>query len=458
MLSRTLKIFLSPHATLASARPVLLRATASNAGPRSFSSPSFRGALLNSSSNDRFYAREMDLKEAAAMMTERGRMWRAAQADVAAQPALWDSVEQYLAKVEAKAAKFTRENVLHDREEVMSALRTLMYEEGTLALVLGGKSVGKTFLMSKLAQELNDEGAWERKWKNLLGPSAVRRRRVATVNARKHGSDLVKAITLSLAADPTFFEKFRGDLPELAQAWVTAAVDVTTLQQLPSASKAVSSTVARFLKALLSPAPKPPSLEETVEAYARACAKEGRFPCLVIEEANVAFSSEDTKFTKDALRLLTSLTKEEKRMSVLMTASEHLEPFRLREMGYKSDHWTETVLVPEVPPKAMRELLTGEWGMGTNLADAMMSCWGGTHPGHIRGASSSLVGEGGVLCGRESHRLQQGREQWCSSVPGHRGEAPRGDEGDGRNASQGGRGGTRGCSRRRGRQAREARE
>ena len=106
MLSRTLKIFLSRHATLASVRPALLRATASNAGPRSFSSPSFRGALLNSTSDDRFYAREMDLKEAADMMTERGRMWRAAQADVAAHPTRWNSIEEYLAEVHGKAAKF----------------------------------------------------------------------------------------------------------------------------------------------------------------------------------------------------------------------------------------------------------------------------------------------------------------------------------------------------------------
>ncbi len=139
MLSRTLKASLSRHA----ARPLLLRATASSA-------VSFRGALLNSTSDDFFYARKMDLAEAAAMMTERGLLWRAAEADVAAaQPtARWDSVEAYLAEVKGKAAEFKDKKVLHDREEVMSVVRGLMYEQGTLGLVLGGTSVGKTFLTS----------------------------------------------------------------------------------------------------------------------------------------------------------------------------------------------------------------------------------------------------------------------------------------------------------------------
>ena len=387
MLSRALHTSLTRHVALASARPSLLCKAVSRAGPRSFSSPSFRGALLNATSDDRFYARKMDLAEAAAMMAERGLLWRAAQADVAAPPTRWDSVDEYLAEVEAKADLFKDDKILLDREEVVAVLRKLLYKKGTLALVLGGKSVGKTFLMTKLAQELNDETAWERVWKNFFGPS-VRRRRVAIVNARKQGSDLVKGITVSLATDPTFFEKFRGDLPKLTQAWVTAALDASTLKLLPSAAEAAGTTAGTLVKAPLTPTSEPPSLDDVVEAYVKACEEEKRYPCLIIEEANVAFSSKDTERTKDALRLLTSLTKEQDRMSVFITASEHSEHFRLRELGYKADHWSNTVLVPELAPKAMRDVLVGKWGMGPNLADAMMSVWGGHLLGTYQGLGS----------------------------------------------------------------------
>ena len=94
-------------------------------------------------------------------------------------------------------------------------------------------------------------------------------------------------------------------------------------------------------------------------------------------QANAALAAEgpeERKHTIEALRLLTRLTKQEQRINVFLASSEYAEPYRLTAL---SDHFTDTVLVPEVPPKQMRELLERKWGVGPNLASAIMAVWGG---------------------------------------------------------------------------------
>lgn len=64
-------------------------------------------------------------------------------------------------------------------------------------------------------------------------------------------------------------------------------------------------------------------------------------------------------------------------MSVFLASSEFAEPRRVRELGFESGHFTASVLVPEVPPKAMLELLQAKWRMGPSLAKGFVSVWGG---------------------------------------------------------------------------------
>jgi hypothetical protein len=121
---------------------------------------------------------------------------------------------------------------------------------------------------------------------------------------------------------------------------------------------------------------------------ASPCAARGLFPVLVIDEANVALPSPrppkapgDTrpeppltpdearvrKRTLAALGLLTLLSKESKRLNVLLAASEHAEPFRLAELGYSTAHMTKVVVASEVPPAEMRAMLVDKWRCGPAL-------------------------------------------------------------------------------------------
>lgn len=91
------------------------------------------------------------------MLSTPGLLWRAAEADVKA-AGTKESAEQYVRRVKSAATHFLRRDELHDREAIMSILHELLHEEGQLVLALGGKSLGKSFLLAKLEERLHKEG------------------------------------------------------------------------------------------------------------------------------------------------------------------------------------------------------------------------------------------------------------------------------------------------------------
>jgi hypothetical protein len=187
-------------------------------------------------------------------------------------------------------------------------------------------------------------------------------------------------------------------LPQRAQAAAAAVANV----RLPGLGPAVSAALA-----------PPPSERQTNEAldvlrgFVSACEMEGRFPVLIIDEANRALPSakvdkdarksppdeETERRTLQVLDLLTRLTKESRRMNVLLTASEHAEPFRLALLGFGTQHMTSTVVACEVPPAETHALLTREWRCGPALAEGLMAVYGG-HVWRLRLAVGGLAHEG----------------------------------------------------------------
>jgi hypothetical protein len=106
----------------------------------------WNGGLLGPSATDMHYAKKLDLQEAAELVTKRGLLWAAAEADVNASDGA-ESVDEYLRRVKWSAAAFLDRDELHGRDGVMSILRELLSEKGQLVLVLGGKSLGKSLLL-----------------------------------------------------------------------------------------------------------------------------------------------------------------------------------------------------------------------------------------------------------------------------------------------------------------------
>ena len=127
---------------------------------RSFAAVSWQGGLLGATSTDEYYATNLDLKQAAEMIATPGVLGSAAEADVKAAEAAGtvESVEQYLGRVEKSADDFLRSNKLHDREVIMKILREMLHKEGHFVVALGGKSLGKSFIIQKLKEEFQKEG------------------------------------------------------------------------------------------------------------------------------------------------------------------------------------------------------------------------------------------------------------------------------------------------------------
>jgi len=102
---------------------------------------------------------------------------------------------------------------------------------------------------------------------------------------------------------------------------------------------------------------------------------------LIVDEANTALPSgppEAQARTREALSLLTQLTKQTRQLNVLLAASEHAEPFRLAQLGFNTVHLTMTVITCEVPPADMLAVLRREWGCGPELAAGLVAVYGGS--------------------------------------------------------------------------------
>ena len=86
------------------------------------------------------------------------------------------------------------------------------------------------------------------------------------------------------------------------------------------------------------------------------------------------------------LNLFTRITKQKHEASVVLATSEHGLPFRLRALGYNTDHISETIVAEEVPPAVMKDELMRGWGCGEHLATALLSMYGG----HVLHASAAV--------------------------------------------------------------------
>jgi hypothetical protein len=391
-------------------RGQLFRPFAQPFPPRSFASAvPWSGGLLGPTATDTHYAKELDLTKAAELLTTRGVLWEAAEADVKASDRA-ESIDEYLRRVKLSAAAFLDRNELHGRDAVRSILRESLSEKGQLVLMLGGKSLGKSFLLSKLAEEfsMRDSGdsvyaaaaaSVDSKAEMLrTDAEGVKPRRVVVYDARHDGSDLVTGLLKAFSGKPSFFKMYVAFLEPLANLTAAAAVAAAAPTMGASvAALAVGKAVGMASRQVASVlAAEKPTLSNVLEAFVLTCEAEGTFPCLVVDEANVAFeaSNEDKEErTLAALRLLTDYTKQRRRMNVILAASEYSEPYRLSKLGFKSDHFSDTVLMPEVSPKDMRELLEGKWGMGANVTTAFMSVWGGHIWAAVKGVERLASGK-----------------------------------------------------------------
>ena len=322
--------------------------------------------------DDAHYGRALpDPAAAGELLLTPGLLWAAAVRDaVAAQ----EAPAAYVARVRGCVASFLKSTeadglprvVNHDG--TLAALRIIGGDdgEGQLVLLTGPRSVGKSLMLQKMAKEL-----------------AQQRRRVLYVDARQYGTDLTRGIIAAFAADAKFLDKVKAAASVTNMAGILAiATDVI----VPGAGASVSAVGSGVVAAA-----SPPRLDGVLGAFIAACKRDHEFPVIFVDEANEAFKAAQGDTAAAArvlveLNLFTRVTKQQREASIVLATSEHGLPFRLRALGYNTDHISKTIVAEEVPPAVMKGELMHAWGCGEHLATALLSMYGG----HVLHASAAV--------------------------------------------------------------------
>jgi hypothetical protein len=113
--------------------------------------------VVDTDSSSTFYADTIDTsREGLAWLGEPGVMWEAAAEDAKDKGV---PVEEYLANIDANIEKFAESDTIYDRKELLRALRDAFTKKGLFVLLLGGKSVGKSYVLQTLKNQHNSANA-----------------------------------------------------------------------------------------------------------------------------------------------------------------------------------------------------------------------------------------------------------------------------------------------------------
>ena len=316
--------------------------------------------------------------------------------------ALEESVREHLASAIRRCTAFLDSGVVHDREELRGALEGVLGGSGQLALLLGGKSVGKSLLLAELARRTD-----------LVGVDGATRA-VLYVDARKFSTDLAAGLQAALEGETTReLERSArcaslglAGLAQRRRAQDSRGGDASSSQDASAAPSAKLKGIALQAKLrLVEPLTPMQRNLEMLSSVAELAEAQGLYMCLVVDEANLAFptppsqhpgavptppSPEREKLLRDTqllLERLVLLTKQSRTINALIVSSEYGYSFRLRHDNFfNTTNLTASIFAGEVPPADMRRLLTDSWGLGPRLADVFLAHFGG----HVHMASQAL--------------------------------------------------------------------
>ncbi len=332
---------------------------------------SFPYGLTNASCTSSHYATTMALENPLLSRCSAHDFMGAARAD-ASERCL--PVEAYLAQASLKCDTYLSSGKVHAREEERRVLQGVLKQEGQMALLMGGKSVGKSLLLRELAST------------PIAGKNGMPRM-VVLVNGRSCGADLNAGVMLA--------NGIQSERSSATDDYTCPSVFVQRLRVALNAAAPMAPT------ALTSGVPYAAHLLNSMVSLAH---RQGTYLCLVIDEGNLALPTpplpgevtvgrgsreeqeRQQRSTQALLNHLVQLTKESRSLNVLIATSEYTFPSRLQHRNFfNTTNLTKTVVAGEVPPAPMRALLHS-WGLGPRLADVLLGYLGG----HVHMTSLAL--------------------------------------------------------------------
>lgn len=328
-----------------------------------------------------------------------GLAWKAAEKDA---QALHMTTEDYLMTVKNRMKKFKRSRIVFDRDDIYRVITSFLEEEG-FYLVLGGKSVGKSLVLRDIQKLVNKS--------ELRSPASGQEMLFLLVDGR---DTAYQSILASLRKG---WENLVVECPSLfpwknvqqAINFFAPILDPTSISNLtvpygtghpwwkfwkrrskqagPGAFLS-SSMIEGVLKMMQADLPD----TKLLDLFMAKCMAMNRVPVLIIDEANLVLGQGEDRAA--FLKYLTKLTKQENRLVVILASSKHGYPYLLSESNMNLNDIASSLVVSEIPPKAMWQLLTsatyqedysafnitkGEQtiGMGEHLAHLLMTSYGG---------------------------------------------------------------------------------
>ena len=269
--------------------------------------------------------------------------------------------DAHLKTVRLNAKKFMKGSTIVDRKAFIQSLTDAIFEDGLLILVLGGKSVGKSLVVSYVVDQV----------RQAQGSS----RTVVLANLRRGGAtDFYQAVFGAAAEQQGLAEK----LPSLFKEVATIASGLAAAAENLNAATATLATSVRNIIGIMQPEQKALTFSKLVKSIQET----GNGTTIIIDEANLALPNDgnDAKAetAKTALAQITGETKEAFQASVVLISSEHGYPFKLAKAGLNLVDIKNIVIAPEVPPFDMFKMLTDHWGMGHRLARLFVATYGGS--------------------------------------------------------------------------------
>ena len=277
------------------------------------------------------------------------------------------TVKDCLKSVLELANKFCVSDEIEDREEFIEAIQDAI-QTNVLALILGGKSVGKSTIVERLVRKMRNEKTTNRT--SLLSdmrdyPSKEYFEAVLTEVSKQQSllKTLQKAIKTS---------KERGFLKTVQNA-------IKALLPKVIAKTEATSVLGVFLALEgMKTKEKEATLAEVISEL------KGDGVTIIIDEANLALPADqnadqmDIKTAKAALAQITRITKQSNQASVILISSEHGYPYKLALAGLNLLDIKNVIIAPEVPPRFMYKLFVEKWQMGERLAPLLLSVCGGS--------------------------------------------------------------------------------
>ena len=203
-----------------------------------------------------------------------------------------------------------------DRSEFIDALLNAVCEDGLLTLVLGGKSVGKTLVVSHVVDKV----------RQAQGSS----RTIVLANLRKGGeTDFYQAVFGAAAEQQGLAEK----LPRLFKEVATIASGLAAAAENLNAATAPLAASVRSIIGIMQPEQKALTFSKLVKSIQET----GNDTAIIMDEANLALPNDgnDAKAetAKTALAQITGETKEAFEASAILICSQHGYPFELAKAG-----------------------------------------------------------------------------------------------------------------------------